>query len=199
MKPAWVSFWIPREWIRVLWNTRYNPVSFMNFGRIAISRHWQGSETVELFLLISISTDSPNWIFLTSVIDLKPKLGVSAKLLESSKCYQPKNRFLDRRTGFTGLMCKPARSSVAVPRAMACAGFRSLGAVNQIYLAGIRKEHFHHRDQSAKARQRLSPRSHRPPPRKRPEPPERPRVEYRPRLTHRPIRKIPRRPDLWLV
>jgi hypothetical protein len=39
-------------------------------------------------------------------------------------------------------MCKPARSSVVAPRAMACAGFRSLDAVNQIYLAGIRKELF---------------------------------------------------------
>jgi hypothetical protein len=39
-----------------------------------------------LFLLISISTDSPNWIFLTSVIDLMPKLGVSAKLFGPSKC-----------------------------------------------------------------------------------------------------------------
>jgi hypothetical protein len=58
----------------------------MNFGRIAISRHWQGSETVELFLLISISTDSPNWIFLTSAIDLIPKLGVSAKLLKTTEC-----------------------------------------------------------------------------------------------------------------
>ena len=95
-------------------------------------------------------------------------------------------------------MCKPARSSVAVPRAMACAGFRSLGAVNQIYLAGIRKEHFHHQTSLRKLdsgylRDRIAP------PRKRPEPPERPRVEYRPRLTHRPIRKIPRRPDLWMV